>query len=375
MKKAIQAMSLATGLLALAGPAGAQLPEEVHCPAATGSASPAQEGIIPLQAGLTVVDAWRVQARDLEMVETVKSTARDSIHLSLLGEVPSGQEPNRTDRTVCREDLRSSHLLSTGFMNGDPDVFPGTTLFSLSAAVFNDLKTKGRASLTYTQRVGSYDVESTASRTGVERDGFEWDDWSGEIARVDPDDVQVPVIVNDQRVNLPAIHAKGTLGTEPMEFWVVDDPQNPVTLRFAHPARNFSIQVVRISFAAQGGQRLENALKNRGSAETHGIYFDFDSTQLRGESAPVLGEIAAALKANPQWKLRIEGHTDNIGADKFNLDLSSQRAEAVKDELVNSYGLSPSRLSTAGFGASRPKESNDTLEGRARNRRVELVRQ
>ncbi len=192
---------------------------------------------------------------------------------------------------------------------------------------------------------------------------------------MEADDVQVPVIVNDRRVNVAAIHAKGTLGNEPMEFWVADDPLNPVMLRFAHPAHNFYIQVVKLSFPTDQSTRIEQSLKTEGSAEIHGINFDFASDQIRADSEPVLKEIADALKAHSEWTLRVEGHTDNIGADEFNLDLSKRRAEAVKQDLVTHYEISPSRLSTAGFGASRPKESNDTLEGRARNRRVELVRQ
>jgi OOP family OmpA-OmpF porin len=71
----------------------------------------------------------------------------------------------------------------------------------------------------------------------------------------------------------------------------------------------------------------------------------------------------------------VDGHTDNIGGDTFNLDLSQRRAAAVKQALATRYHIGPDRLSTAGFGATRPVESNDTMEGRARNRRVELVRQ
>ena len=70
----------------------------------------------------------------------------------------------------------------------------------------------------------------------------------------------------------------------------------------------------------------------------------------------------------------MEGHTDSLGGDAPNLDLSRRRAAAVKQALASGYGIDAGRLQTAGFGASRPKESNDTLEGRARNRRVELVR-
>ncbi len=90
---------------------------------------------------------------------------------------------------------------------------------------------------------------------------------------------------------------------------------------------------------------------------------------------PVLKEIADAMITNPSWKLSVEGHTDNIGGDAYNLDLSNRRAAAVKQALGERYHIAPDRLTTVGYGASRPKESNDTLEGRARNRRVELVRQ
>jgi outer membrane protein OmpA-like peptidoglycan-associated protein len=89
----------------------------------------------------------------------------------------------------------------------------------------------------------------------------------------------------------------------------------------------------------------------------------------------VLREIANALDHNPTWKLRVEGHTDNIGGDDYNMDLSQRRAEAVKQALVTHYHIVAGRLTPQGFGATRPKESNDTLAGRARNRRVELVRE
>jgi outer membrane protein OmpA-like peptidoglycan-associated protein len=106
----------------------------------------------------------------------------------------------------------------------------------------------------------------------------------------------------------------------------------------------------------------------------YGIYFDFASDKIRAESTPVLKEIADALRANPTWKLTIEGHTDSVGGADYNLDLSKRRASAVKDALVQRYHISAGRLSTVGYGFSRPKASNDTAQGRALNRRVELVR-
>jgi len=106
----------------------------------------------------------------------------------------------------------------------------------------------------------------------------------------------------------------------------------------------------------------------------YGIYFDFASATLKPASTPVLLEIAQALRANPSWKITIEGHTDNVGGEDYNLDLSRRRAASVKSALVTRYGINPTRLSTVGYGFSRPKASNDTPQGRAANRRVELVR-
>ncbi|HWG71730.1 MAG TPA: OmpA family protein, partial [Steroidobacteraceae bacterium] len=80
------------------------------------------------------------------------------------------------------------------------------------------------------------------------------------------------------------------------------------------------------------------------------------------------------LKKNPDWKLNIVGHTDGIGNDAANLSLSRRRSAAVKAALVDRYGIAADRLSTEGFGASQPQARNDTPEGRARNRRVELTR-
>jgi outer membrane protein OmpA-like peptidoglycan-associated protein len=80
------------------------------------------------------------------------------------------------------------------------------------------------------------------------------------------------------------------------------------------------------------------------------------------------------MRRNPDWQLAIEGHTDNVASDKYNLDLSARRAAAVRAALGTQFGIAGTRLTTAGLGESRPQDRNDTMEGRARNRRVELVR-
>jgi outer membrane protein OmpA-like peptidoglycan-associated protein len=126
--------------------------------------------------------------------------------------------------------------------------------------------------------------------------------------------------------------------------------------------------------AAGTAKRIEEDLATEGRAIVYGIYFDFASDRIKEESEPVLAEIAQVLRQNATWNLNVEGHTDNIGGDAYNLDLSRRRSAAVKQALTSRHRIGPDRLQTSGFGASSPKDRNDTMEGRARNRRVELVK-
>ena len=124
---------------------------------------------------------------------------------------------------------------------------------------------------------------------------------------------------------------------------------------------------------ATGGNPLYETIAAKGRASTQGIYFDVGSDQLQPASGPTLKEIAAMLSEHPGLKLTIEGHTDNQGDLGENQLLSERRAAAVKEALVKSFGVDGSRLSTKGMGASKPVASNATPEGRARNRRTELI--
>lgn len=102
------------------------------------------------------------------------------------------------------------------------------------------------------------------------------------------------------------------------------------------------------------------------------IYFDFNSVQLKPESIIVMDEFYLFLNDNLTLKISIEGHTDNIGSEADNLILSENRSKAVFDYLVK-RGIGIDRMSYKGFGESVPIESNDTEDGRARNRRTEFV--
>lgn len=125
---------------------------------------------------------------------------------------------------------------------------------------------------------------------------------------------------------------------------------------------------------AEGGKPLYDALAAAGHVSTHGILFASGSATIEGESTPTLKEIGDMLKAHADLKLMIEGHTDNVGAAAANQTLSEQRAAAVKQFLVSTYGIDAARLQTKGYGSSKPISPNTTPEGRQNNRRVELVK-
>jgi len=122
------------------------------------------------------------------------------------------------------------------------------------------------------------------------------------------------------------------------------------------------------------GGELKKQLDATGRARIYGIRFAFNSATIDSASLPILSEVVQLLNNDSTLKLAIEGHTDSIGSAKANETLSQQRAQSVKQYLVN-QGIADSRLTTAGFGASVPVTDNGTELGRAQNRRVELVRQ
>ncbi|HAO34401.1 MAG TPA: DUF4892 domain-containing protein [Candidatus Competibacter sp.] len=120
-------------------------------------------------------------------------------------------------------------------------------------------------------------------------------------------------------------------------------------------------------------EEMAQAIAQRGSVALYGIYFDFNKTDLKPESDPTLEQIGRLLTADPALKVLVVGHTDNVGTFPFNQDLSQRRAEAVSAALVARYGIAKARLTPVGVSFAAPVSSNTTEEGRAKNRRVELV--
>lgn len=118
---------------------------------------------------------------------------------------------------------------------------------------------------------------------------------------------------------------------------------------------------------------IQSGIKKSGHIALSGLFFDTGSDQLTTESAPALEEVAKALKESTDLKLYVVGHTDNVGSIASNQSLSARRAKSVAANLVKDYGIASNRFVSIGVGLAAPVTSNKTEEGRALNRRVELV--
>ena len=149
----------------------------------------------------------------------------------------------------------------------------------------------------------------------------------------------------------------GDIASLQMNFWTGDATMAFRRVRFAESAPDFS-----------------QTIASTGKFVTHGILFDTDSDRITADSAAVLQQIAKGLQASSDLKVEIDGHTDSTGAADHNLDLSKRRAAAVKNVLVSQFSIDADRLTTQGFGATKPIEPNTTAAGKANNRRVEFVR-
>lgn len=391
---------------------------------------------VPLAQGLTIVTAIAQPGGDYESIKTVDALDAQSVGIRYSAEFPVDDgldlgDPSpyrscreiatehwicqvRVHRTVRRIDLKAADHYLRVF---DPppavaETVPGTTAVSVSTAVLAGLRSGRPVELT--SYIGSFDaapITSADSTEGAVIDPRE----KGTIRRVEAGAVAVRVVYDGRLTDLPAVHARGTLGIDDAEFWILDDPDNPLVLRYV--IAKDELTVVRInsppggsgsgggaggaggasgasgvgagagagtagdtrrSAAASGGASgdgsLEQALTQDGHVDVYGIYFSFNSDAIRPESEPTLKEIAGVLARHPDWTLKVDGHTDSIGGAAFNLGLSNRRAAAVRKALVDRYRVAGNRLVPEGYGLSRPKASNDTLAGRALNRRVELVR-
>ena len=135
------------------------------------------------------------------------------------------------------------------------------------------------------------------------------------------------------------------------------------------------MKAMQSGMVSVNAEALAGDITRTGHASIYGIYFDTGKADIKPESDATLKEIAKLLQQDAQLKLYVVGHTDNVGTLMANTDLSQRRADAVLNALTTKYGAAAARLHAVGAGPIAPAATNDTEEGRAKNRRVELVKQ
>jgi curli biogenesis system outer membrane secretion channel CsgG len=166
--------------------------------------------------------------------------------------------------------------------------------------------------------------------------------------------------VDEERVcNVPKVEGFAPVGFR-LRHRPYRDPDNPTLFR------GFRF--------AEGGKSMRDQLDEDGKIVTHGILFDSGSYTIKGESYKTLADIGQLLQDDPELRLSIEGHTDSDGSEEQNQALSQNRANSVLEYLIATYSIERDRLEAKGWGEAKPIDANDSAEGKANNRRVELVK-
>lgn len=362
--KAILRAALATaGLVTAAMPAPAQTAAPA---AATASEVPFGPGVI-----YDYVMHNLDHPQDWQFFTTVVSVSPDETVYIEDANIPDADgKPHKVSwrRTVSRREAANSKVIDNGATCNPGDTTDawhrGSTLRMASQRVYRELKTEGNAEVTI---FITYDCSKPYTLTGT--------------IVADKKPATVPILLNGQRLDLKTVHSQGTLGgfggQYAVQFWFLDDSVRPWLVRQegSFKGQSYVQQLGTIVEPdPEQAKALEQALEKSCRAPVYGIYFEYNSAELNAASKPTLQQIAQVMGRHSDWTLTIEGHTDSIGGAVFNQQLSDRRSAAVKTALTGQYGVPAARLETKGYGLSRPVDKNTTIEGRARNRRVELTR-
>lgn len=331
---------------------------------------------IPFIRGLTIVSVLHTPEGDRENVMTVGDISPAGVTYTWqYRERKNGSRPTdeRFERFVRASDMAAAPRLNPVFQRGaGREEAPGYTALSLSRASYNRLRVE--RSIPYTVVRIDSSPSSQAFGSLASRVPFK-----GTLSLVSAEPELMPMLVNARRTSVAALHLKADFvyqtQKDDSDYWVLADSTHPLILKVVKGPRVY--QTIRLDFpesTSVSAQSVERELEHECRAELPGIYFAFASAELQPASDPELANIAAVLARHPSWSFSIEGHTDSIGGAASNTALSRARAEAVRRALVDERGIAAARVQASGFGATRPRETNATLEGRARNRRVEIVR-
>jgi outer membrane protein OmpA-like peptidoglycan-associated protein len=397
-------------------------------PALSPSRGAAQETVsqIPLVPGLTIISSLHFPEGDREnLVEVAAVDSSGASYTWRLFEVRENGDTTLEQfrRRVRANDLAGAPRLDPVFKASDPEERPGYTAFSISSAVYTELRDRGTAAYSITtveNAPGAFGGLASAVGGVAAQDRARY---KGTLTRISPEPSPFPLLIDGRRVTVPALKLKGTftkgLRRLEHELWVLADSAHPLVLKNTVEKRLF--QLIRVNFPVdlpQGaggelavGEGAEDLMGEGGGAPTGmgdgadgngtglggglglggaaalereldavcrielpGVYFAFNSAQIDPASDRSLAALARMLAEHRDWVMTVEGHTDSIGTTAANQKLSQRRAEAVRARLGERHGVDTQAWKAVGFGPSRPREPNTTIEGRARNRRVELVR-
>ena len=335
---------------------------------------------IPLVQGLTMVSATQLPTGDQENVVTVSEVSSEGVTYGWSYRQQKGNtvEQGNFRRFVSTGDIASAPRLNPVFFSNDVDRFPGSTAFSVSRAILARLKSGG--AVTYAL-AGIDGAKAGTGWVGANLGGFLKTRvyMRGTLEKSPSPSGPMSLLINGRRSSVPVVHAIGNFTFRntkvAADFFILDDAEHPLLLRAVTEAGSF--QMIRIDMPAVNSsiaKNIEADLTAKCRAEIPGVYFDLASADLKPESNAALEAVARMLNSHADWKLSVEGHTDAVGTAAGNLALSERRAEAVRAALSTRYHVAASRLTASGFGQTKPKESNATVEGRAHNRRVEMTR-
>ncbi len=379
------------------------------CVVALGAASAeaqAPAGRIPLGTGATIVQTLSTPTAERESVHLVRLASDSGLHYEWrLEEVHTTGDTLRQEYRYFEawSDVAGAHRLRGYHDVEAPEAHPGYTMHALSRAMYRRML-EGKPDSFQIMSVAAVPGSGMLRSLGMGGGRQAPVRWRGTIAPVDRKAVPFPVLLNGRRVQLRALHLRADLsarqGRWQPEFWVVADSSYPLIVKWigafeepgnvlqttridlplaAVPAENASVGegglLAGREGAGAGAAALERELSSSCRVELPGIYFAFNSAHLAPASDRAIAAIAGILARHPDWTATLEGHTDSIGSAAANRELSEKRVAAVRARLVERHKVDPARLKVAGLGASRPREPNATIEGRARNRRVELVRE
>ena len=319
----------------------------------------AQQGLGPFMPneGGVITTAWgNAYGPDAESWITFANVGASTFDIDY-----SSSRGTRAVRQISVADRATASTLVLGYNAKMPKVIPQTTTLGTSAAVLEQLRGTGSAPMSII-----YDAELNKA------DG---------VLQLTDGNAKFSVQMGEEVVEVPAVTATGTFKSRGKSasgtFTFLNNKNNPILLEYNISFTGEKVprteRVVRAVPGKSMQGEMEQALATIGKFRTYGIHFDFDKASIRRESAALIADMATTLQNNPLWTIRITGYTDSIGKPAYNVKLSQARAESLKSALV-AQGIQPERMTTVGAGPDNPVGSNDTLQGRALNRRVELER-